>query len=128
MNTNPCIDMTAPAAAKRRATGRWALLEYQRRQRQNTALFLSLVREAGIATVDRADSPMIPCFVGSAIRALQLSGALMQRGINAYPILFPAAPEEAGLRFFVASCYSEDQIRFMVTALAEELELLNARR
>jgi len=44
------------------------------------------------------------------------------------PILFPAAPEEAGLRFFVASCYSEDQIRFMVTALAEELELLNARR
>jgi 7-keto-8-aminopelargonate synthetase-like enzyme len=70
---------------------------------------------------------MIPCYVGSSIKALQLSGALMRRGINAYPILFPAAPEDAGLRFFVASCYSEEQIRFMVKALAEELEMLNAR-
>lgn len=126
MNINPCLDMVGPAAAIRRATGRRALLEHQLRRRQNAALFLSLAHEAGIATEERADSPVIPCIVGSSIKALRLSGALMRRGINAYPILF--APEDkAGLQFFVASCYSEDQIRFMVNALAEELELLNTR-
>ena len=43
------------------------------------------------------------------------------------PILFPAVPEDkARLRFFVTSCHSSEQIRFMVKVLAEELELLNA--
>ncbi len=52
---------------------------------------------------------------------------LMRRRIIADLIVFPAVPEDkAGLRFFVASCHSEEQIRLMVKALAEELKLLNA--
>jgi 7-keto-8-aminopelargonate synthetase-like enzyme len=33
--------------------------------------------------------------------------------------------DKARLRFFITSCHSSEQIRFMVKVLAEELELLN---
>ena len=127
MNTNHSTDVIPIAAARRRATGRRALVEHLRRQRENAALFLSLAREAGIDTGDSAYPPMIPCVVGSSIKALQLSDALRRHGISADPILFPAVPEnQARLRFFVTSCHSEEKIRFMVKVLAEELELLYA--
>jgi 7-keto-8-aminopelargonate synthetase-like enzyme len=127
MDINHSVDVIEPVAAKRRATGRPALLEHLRRLGENAALFLSLAREAGIVIGDGACAPMIPCVVGSSIKALQLSDALMRRGITADPILFPAVPEdEARLRFFVTSCHTSEQIRFMVNALAEELERLNA--
>jgi 7-keto-8-aminopelargonate synthetase-like enzyme len=127
MNANHSVEVIAPTAAKRRATGRPALVEHLRRLRENAALFLSLAEEAGIDIDDSACPPVIPCLVGSSIKALQLSDALMRRGINVIPILFPAVPEDkARLRFFVTSCHSSEQIRFMVTVLAEELGLLNA--
>jgi 7-keto-8-aminopelargonate synthetase-like enzyme len=127
MNTNHSLDVIAPAAAKRRATGRPALVEHLRRLGENAALFVSLAREAGIDTGDSADAPMIPCIVGGSVKALQLSDALLRRGVNVVPIVFPAVPEdEARLRFFVTSCHSSEQIRLMVEALAEELELLSA--
>jgi 7-keto-8-aminopelargonate synthetase-like enzyme len=111
MNTHLNLDLIPLVAAKRRATGRWALVEHLRRQRENAGAYV----------------PRIPCIVGSSIKALQVSDALMRRGVNADPILFPAVPEDqARLRFFVTSCHSEEQIRFMVKVLAEELELLNA--
>ena len=70
-------------------------------------------------------TPVIPCIVGSSATALKLSNALLGRGINANPIIYPAVPEDkARLRFFVTSCHSEEQIRYTVKALAEELELL----
>lgn len=129
MNTTLSLDVIAPAArwTKRRATGRLALIEHLRRLRENEALFMSLAREADIDTDDRASAPMIPVIVGSSTKALQLSDALLRRGITVDPIIFPAVPEdEARLRFFITSCHSEEQIRFMVEALTEELELVNA--
>src|SRR5262249_38602900 len=76
---------------------------------------------------DSAGTPMIPCIVGGSTKGLQLSDALMRRGINADPIVYPAAPEgKPRLRFFVSSCHSSEHILFMVEVLAEELELLNA--
>jgi hypothetical protein len=126
MNTNHSIDVIEPAAPRRRATGRPALVEHLRRLRENAALFVSLAREAGIDIAEGACAPMIPCVVDSSIEALQLSDALMRRGINVDPI-FPAAPEDkARLRFFVTSCHSPERIRFMVEVLAEELALLSA--
>jgi 8-amino-7-oxononanoate synthase len=96
-----------------------------RRLHELSALFLGLAREAGLDTGDSAGTPVIPCIVGSSATALKLSNALLGRGINANPIIYPAVPEDkARLRFFVTSCHSEEQIRYTVKALAEELELL----
>jgi 7-keto-8-aminopelargonate synthetase-like enzyme len=77
-------------------------------------------------TGDSEGTPVIPCIVGSSVTALKLSNALLQRGINANPILYPAVPEDkARLRFFVTSCHSEEQIRYTVKTIAEELALLS---
>ena len=74
-------------------------------------------------------TPIIPCIVGDSLKTLRLSTALLRRGINVNPILYPAVPEElARLRFFVTSCHSEEQIRYAVKALAEELERCCASR
>lgn len=127
MNTTRGLDVIAPAAPRQRATGRPALVEHLRRLRENAALFVSLAREAGIDTLDSEGANMIPCIIGSSIKALRLSDALVRHGIYADPVLFPAVPEgQARLRFFVTSCHSSEQIRFMVNVLAEELKLLNA--
>jgi 8-amino-7-oxononanoate synthase len=99
--------------------------EHLRRLRTLSALFLALAREAGLDTGDSDGTPVIPCIVGSSATALKLSNALLGRGINANPIIYPAVSEDkARLRFFVTSCHSEEQIRYTVKALAEELELL----
>ena len=99
--------------------------EHLRRLRELSALFLRLAREAGLDTGDSEGTPVIPCIVGSSATALKLSNALLGRGINANPIIYPAVPEDkARLRFFVTSCHSDEQIRYTVKAIAEELALL----
>jgi 7-keto-8-aminopelargonate synthetase-like enzyme len=98
--------------------------EHLRRLHELSALFLRLAREAGLDTGDSEGTPIIPCIVGGSIKALRLSNALLRRGVNANPILYPAVPEgQARLRFFVTSCHSEDQIRYAVKVLVEELAL-----
>jgi 8-amino-7-oxononanoate synthase len=100
--------------------------EHLRRLHERSALFLTLAREAGINTGDSEGTPVIPCIVGSSEIALKLSNALLRRGINANPIIYPAVPEDqARLRFFITSCHSEEQIRYTVKAIGEELELLS---
>ncbi|MEV0298886.1 aminotransferase class I/II-fold pyridoxal phosphate-dependent enzyme [Nocardia sp. NPDC050710] len=95
------------------------------RLRHNSRLFLQLARDAGIDTGDSHDTPVIPCIVGDSLKTLKLSNALLSRGINVNPILYPAVPEDlARLRFFVTACHTEDQIRDTVKILAEELAML----
>jgi 7-keto-8-aminopelargonate synthetase-like enzyme len=99
--------------------------EHLRRLHDLSALFLNLAREAGLDTGDSEGTPVVPCIVRSSATALKLSNALLRRGINANPILYPAVPEhKARLRFFITSCHSEEQIRYTVKVLAEELALL----
>ncbi|MFE3444929.1 aminotransferase class I/II-fold pyridoxal phosphate-dependent enzyme [Nocardia sp. NPDC059180] len=95
------------------------------RLRRNSQLFLTLAREAGIDTGDSHDTPIVPCIVGDSLKTLKLSNALLRRGVNVNPILYPAVPEDlARLRFFVTACHSEQQIRETVAILAEEMALL----
>ncbi|MFX0579031.1 type I polyketide synthase [Nocardia nepalensis] len=97
------------------------------RLRHNAQLFLRLARDVGIDTGDSLDTPIIPCIVGDSLKTLKLSNALLRRGINVNPILYPAVPENlARLRFFVTACHTRDQIRDTVKILAEELALLAA--
>ncbi|WP_433685630.1 aminotransferase class I/II-fold pyridoxal phosphate-dependent enzyme [Nocardia sp. CA-119907] len=95
------------------------------RLERNARLFLRLARDAGINTGDSQDTPIIPCIVGDSLKTLKLSNALLKRGINVNPILYPAVPDNlARLRFFVTACHTEDQIRDTGKILAEELALI----
>lgn len=99
------------------------------RLRSHSELFLRLAAEAGIDTGDSHGTPVVPCIVGDSVRTLKLSNALLRRGINVNPILYPAVPEDrARLRFFVTSCHTEQQIRHAVRVTAEELALLQSEK
>jgi len=122
------VGMPPPTAAASLAAIRTIRSEPEHLQRLHalSTLFLALARDAGLDTGDSDGTPVIPCIVGSSATALKLSNALLGRGINANPIIYPAVPEDkARLRFFVTSCHSEEQIRYTVKTLAEELALLS---
>ncbi len=89
-------------------------------------LFLRLAKAAGLNTGLSHDSAVVPVIVGNLVHCLQLSQALLERGINVQPILYPAVEESASrLRFFITACHSEAQVRTTVRAVREELELIN---
>ena len=97
------------------------------RLQERALLFLELARARGINTGSSKHSAVIPCIVGNSVHCLQLSEALLRRGINVQPILYPAVEEEAArLRFFITATHTEQQIRSTVDALAEELGRLGA--
>jgi 8-amino-7-oxononanoate synthase len=99
------------------------------RLRELATLFLTLARERGLDTGLAAGTPVVPVIVGSSVRALRLSHALFDRGINVQPILYPAVPDRsARLRFFITTNHSEAHIRATVGAVADELATLQQNR
>ena len=96
------------------------------RLQQRSALFLALARERGLNTGMSKDSPVVPVILGNSILCIRLSKALFGRGINVQPIVHPAVEESAArLRFFISALHTEEQIRYTVDALGEELAKLH---
>ena len=89
------------------------------RLRERSELFLKLAIDSGLDTGESGDTPVIPIIVGSSQRALAVSQGLLERGINARPILYPAVRESAArVRFFLTSEHSEDDVVRAVETLA----------
>ncbi len=121
------VGMPPPAAAAALASCRLLEAEPQRveRLRQRAALFLELARSQGLDTGRSKDSAVVPIILGNSILSLKLSRALFARGINVQPIVHPAVEENAArLRFFITSLHTEEQIRYTVQAVVEELQRL----
>jgi 7-keto-8-aminopelargonate synthetase-like enzyme len=90
--------------------------------RTNCELFLKLAKERKLDTGMSRDSAVIPVIIGNSVQSLMLSKALFGRGVNVQPIVHPAVEEKAArLRFFITSAHTEEQIRFTVDTVAEEL-------
>jgi 8-amino-7-oxononanoate synthase len=88
--------------------------------RERSELFLKLAIDAGLDTGPSGDTPVIPVIVGSSTRAIRVSQLLLERGINARPILYPAVRESAArIRFFLTAEHSEDQIVRAVATVAD---------
>ncbi|PKV94994.1 8-amino-7-oxononanoate synthase [Amycolatopsis echigonensis] len=95
------------------------------RLRGNSRLFLELAVAAGLPTGSAGDTPIVPCVVGGSEITLRLATALYERGVVVDPILYPAVEEsQARLRFFVTSEHREEQLRYAVGVVGEELGLL----
>lgn len=87
---------------------------------QNSKLFLERCRQHGLNTGLSGDTPIIPIIVGGSERTLKLTEYLYQQGINVYPILYPAVPEEAAcIRFFMTANHNHEQIEWTVKLVAE---------
>jgi len=95
--------------------------------RRRSKLFLDLARSSGVNTGLAVGVAVIPAIIGNSMKCMQLSEALSARKINVQPIVHPAVEEDAArLRFFISATHSEDEIRFAVRALTEELAKLGS--
>jgi 7-keto-8-aminopelargonate synthetase-like enzyme len=123
------VGMSPPATAAALASCKQLEAQPERVARlgQRARLFLDLAKSRGLDTGFSKDSPVIPIIIGNSIRSLQLSRGLFLRGINVQPIVYPAVEESAArLRFFITSEHTEEQIRYTVQTIVEELAKIDA--
>ncbi len=121
------VGMSPPNAAAALAAIEVIKAEPERvaRLQERSKLFLQLCRERGLDTGFSQNSPVVPVIVGNSLQCVQLSQMLFQRGINVRPIIYPAVKDNAArLRFFIACTHTEEQIRFTVSAVADQLAKL----
>ena len=97
--------------------------------RENAQLFLSLAQQHGLNTGMSKNSPVVPVILGSSILSLKLSKAMFSRGVNVQPIVHPAVEESASrLRYFITARHNEQQLRYTIDAMVEELKKIDPRR
>ena len=121
------VGMSAPLAAASLAALQCLNTEQNRVKtlQARGMYFLVLAKAAGINTGTSSGLAVVPAILGSSIRATKLSNAMLARGINVQPILYPAVPEKsARLRFFMSCEHTELEIKHSVSALAEEINKL----
>jgi 8-amino-7-oxononanoate synthase len=121
------VGMSPPVAAAALASLRVLQDEPDRvaRVQANGKLFLEEAHAAGIDTMTSAGFAIVPAMVGDMLRAAKLTERLLERGINALPIIFPAVPMKAArTRFFITSEHTPEQLRETVKITAEELDAL----
>ncbi len=121
------VGMPPALAAASEAALRIMLREPERiaKLRSNAKLFLELAQAKGLDTGNAEGYNIVPVITGRSTLAARLSNALLERGINVAPIIYPAVEERvARLRFFISSAHNETQIRFTVETVAEELARL----
>jgi 7-keto-8-aminopelargonate synthetase-like enzyme len=89
----------------------------------NSDFFFQELKKRGLNTGPAAgESPVIPVITGDSMQALQLSEILLEKGVNAKPIIYPAVPDDAArLRFFLSSTHSEEQLRRTAELVEETL-------
>lgn len=90
------------------------------RLRERARLFLESARACGLDTGNSGDTPVIPVILGDSLRCIRIASALLARGIDSQPILYPAVQEsKARIRFFITAEHTESQIRRTIDVLAE---------
>ena len=78
------------------------------RLQENGRLFLKLAKAAGLDTGTSQGLSIIPLITGSSLKAVRLSSAFFEHGINVQPVIYPAVEEKAArLRFFLSETHSE---------------------
>ncbi|MFJ5488055.1 aminotransferase class I/II-fold pyridoxal phosphate-dependent enzyme [Hansschlegelia beijingensis] len=89
--------------------------------RANGVRFVEKAKEAGLDVGSSTGLAIVPVMVGDSLRAVHLSNRLLERGVNALPIIHPAVPERsARLRFFITSEHTPEQIDEAVAITADE--------
>lgn len=122
------VGMAPPLVAAAHAALEILAAEPQRvaRLQARATQFHALARANGLDLGPASPaSAVAPVMVGASERAARLSRALIEKGVLALPIGYPAVPEnKARLRFFLSSTHTEDDIRTAVAAVARELKTL----
>ena len=95
-----------PAAAAAKAALDALVAEPERvaRIQANGRLFLEEAKSAGLDTGTSEGFAVVSIMVGDILRAVKLSERLLEKGVNALPIVYPAVPMKAArVRFFITA-------------------------
>ena len=125
------VGLSPPSAAAALAALRILKREPERvaNLQANGRLFLAEAKRAGLDTMTSAGFSVVPVMVSCPVRAVRLTDKLLERGINALPIIHPAVPMKAArIRFFITSKHTPEQIRGTVKLVAEELANIAKRQ
>ena len=96
------------------------------RLQENSRLFLALAQRHGLKTGTSNHSPVVPVILGNSMHCLMLAKAMSTRGVNVNTIIHPAVEENASrLRFFITARHTEQQLRYTIEAMVEELEKID---
>jgi len=77
-------------------------------------------RAQGFDTGASQGSAILPVILGSSVRTAKVAAALLERGISAQVVIFPAVPEQsARLRFFLSAEHTEEDLDRTAAALGE---------
>lgn len=114
------VGMSPPVAAASEAALSIMLREPERvaRLQHNGRLFLELAQRAGVHCGTSTGLAVVPAITGSSSRALRLTNDLLERGVSAQPIIYPAVEEKAArVRFFITAQLNDEDIQFAVEQL-----------
>jgi 8-amino-7-oxononanoate synthase len=96
------------------------------RLQHNARFFISKLKEHGLCTGRSAGYAVVPVIIGSSHKAVNISNALYEKGIDVLPIIHPAVEEQqARLRFFITSEHTEQDLGRTADLLAEIAEKEN---
>ena len=118
------VGLSAPMATAALTSLNIMLREPERvaRLRNNARLFLDTARKMNINTGRSQGYSVVAVITGSSRKAVSLSSALFNQGINVQPIIHPAVEElQARLRFLITSEHTEEQILKTCEAVASLL-------
>ncbi|GHB41174.1 polyketide synthase [Pseudovibrio japonicus] len=88
----------------------------------NGKYFLDKAQAAGLDTGVSQGCAVVPIMVGDSLKATVLAARLLDRGLNALPIIYPAVPEKsARLRFFITSEHTEAQLDQAIELISDEI-------
>jgi 8-amino-7-oxononanoate synthase len=122
------VGLSAPLAAASLEALRLLKAEPERvaRLQENGQRFLKEAKAIGLDTLGSAGYSVVPVMVGDGLKAVRLTERLLERGVNALPIIYPAVPLKAArIRFFITSEHTEEQICQTVLIVKYELDRLN---
>jgi len=102
----------------------WRVTQLQARSK----FFYEALKSRGVDTGDAlGESPVIPAITGDSMQAMMLSQRLLDRGINAKPIVFPAVAEDAArLRLFMCALHTEEELEYAAETIATELAVVRS--
>jgi 8-amino-7-oxononanoate synthase len=116
------VGMSPPLAAASLEALRIMQAEPDRvaRLRERSSQLLTLASSHGIDTGLSQGYAVVPAIIKNSLKAVRISNALFEHGINVQPIIYPAVEERAArLRLFVSCLHTEAQLRITVETLAK---------
>src|SRR5450755_54586 len=89
------------------------------RLRENSRAALAAAKAAGWDTGSSEGTAIIPIILGATERAVLTSVGLLEAGINASAVAYPAVPEgDARIRLFMSADHTNDHVTQMMAALS----------